>query len=864
MKKAANEEYDDPKRLKQDLLREVAERKRLEAELTKYRNQIEELAKERTVELNDTNLQLQNAIAKANQMATEAELNSMQLKNTIKKQKLTEKRLQAANIELKEAKNTAETAARAKSEFLANMSHEIRTPLNAIIGMTYVVLSGELTLKQKNYLNIVHSSSRSLLSLVNDILDFSKIEAGKLELEVIPFKLKEIMNEIVDMVYVKIQEKEIELIIDIAGDVPVKLVSDPVRLRQVILNLVVNAFKFTDKGGEILISVQTRAIKQDKVDLLFCVKDTGTGIDLKQIEGNDSNKLFDLFAQADSSTTRKYGGTGLGLAICKNIVDLMGGEIWVESEPGRGSSFYFGVEWGHIKEEPDNKFSVPQALEGFKVLIVDDNPHALSVVKRYVEAFGFQVVALDRAESVLNVFENVREEDPFDLLIIDAKLSGADGIVLAREVRKKMRSGTPPIIIMSPFNHETEMQRAKDADIEGFITKPVKQSALFNNIMEVFDYGSVVSEQISSNFIDTESFYGTEILLVEDNPINQMVAMEIMNKAGINVDKASGGREAIELIKEKTYDAVLMDIQMPEIDGLETTRIIRKERLDKGQTSEIPRLPVIAMTANAMPGDRERCLEADMDDYIPKPIEPKQLFSTLLKWIKSSPRRKHREAVAEKIKIQPAGNDSLIEFPALFPGIDLVAGLKRINNNKELFLNILKSFYDNNKTTVGEIKKALSKDDREQVKILVHTIKGVAGNISAVKLHQAAKELESGIINQISELDNLFATFEEAVDEVLKSIEKCYDLGKNHDDNECLVSEEDTTIGLEDLKPILSNLAQLLEENSFKAGQYLKSIKGNFDQNLREKFSRIEDYIDLLDFSSAKSELDKVMSSLGI
>ncbi len=692
--------------------------------------------------------------------------------------------LEKANRKLHEAKETAETTTHAKSEFLANMSHEIRTPINAIIGIGDLIRNTDLSIKQKEYVDIMRSSSRSLLSLINDILDFSKIEAGKLDFEEIPFSLRDMMDEISDMFRDKIFEKQIEFIVDIAPDVPRMVISDPLRLRQILINLTSNALKFTDKG-EIRISVENRATVNETADLLFSVVDTGIGINPAEFGQDGLDSLFDAFAQADSSTTRKYGGTGLGLAICKKIVDMMEGSIQVESKAGKGSAFYVSATFKFIPGSDLDKPRLPSDLKNLNVLVVEDNPVTLRVIKRFVESFGFRCVAADSAESAIEIYEKSIQDDPFDLILADVMLPGMDGIEAVDTINKNSRGPMPPVIFISSADYAEKIRHPGKADSRRFLLKPIKQSVLFDTIMDTFGYQPAAFQESFTGYSTLDKFSDTHVLLVEDNPVNQMVATEILFTADITVDKACNGKEAIDILKEKTYDAVLMDVQMPEIDGIEATRIIRAmeqtvNRSADDNTRKLKRIPIIAMTANAMTGDREKCLAAGMDDYMAKPIDSKKLFSVLSRWIKPSKKDPFSQS-PEKIKDAHIKDDQTKngettkamdgggEIPDTLPGINISSCLGRISGNRKLFVNLMSKFCNDNTDTAEKIKTALESGHVDEAREMTHTIKGVAGNLSAGELHESSLELENAIKNGNEDTDRLLFNFEKALIEVISS-----------------------------------------------------------------------------------------------
>ncbi|MFA6009283.1 MAG: response regulator [Desulfobacteraceae bacterium] len=636
--------------------------------------------------------------------------------------------LKEINAQLKKAMEAADASGRAKSEFLANMSHEIRTPMNAIIGMCDLVMNTEMSRKQKEYLSIVRSSSRSLLELINDILDFSKIDAGKLGFENVPFNLRSVIEEVSDMFLERSMTKDIELVVDIDSAAPRKLVSDPLRLRQVLANLTSNAFKFTKKG-EISISVKTRSLIEDQVNLLFCVKDTGIGID-----SSISDRLFDAFAQADGSTTRKYGGTGLGLAICKKIVMMMGGDIWVESEIGKGSSFYFTIETRTTQGEKEMPQIVPSNLKDKRVLIVDDNPSTLLIIKRFVESFGFRTEMANSAETALQLYYLSQTQEPYGLIIMDVKLKGMDGIEAIGRIKNDSRYKSPPIICTGSYGRDGDVQRARTAGADSFLMKPVKQSILFDTIMEIFGFKAMKSSDDSQGLMTWDEFNDMTVLLVEDNPINQMVATEILISAGITVDKANHGLEAIDALRGKCYDAVLMDVQMPEMDGLEAARYIRDHL-------KLMDIPIIAMTAHAMYGDRERCLASGMNDYVPKPIDRKELFSVLRSNISRLEEDLTGFGKNRKEKTEKVQGDAFT-----LAGLDIVEGLRRLGGNWDRYFEIGSDFCHTFQNFFIEFGEFVDKSSFTDARLLAHSMKGAAGNISAVELKTVAGILEQACI----------------------------------------------------------------------------------------------------------------------
>lgn len=632
--------------------------------------------------------------------------------------------------ELKTAKELAEASARMKSEFLANMSHEIRTPMNAIMGMAHLVLKTELNARQRDYISKIQTSSNHLLQIINDILDYSKIEAGKLELEEADFSLESVMDNISNLLSGKIAEKELELIFDIDPSVPAVLKGDSLRLGQILINYANNAVKFTEHGQ---IVISARVLKQNSKHLIlyFSVSDTGIGISEEQ-----KSKLFQSFQQVDSSTSRKYGGTGLGLAISKQLANMMHGDIGVESEYGKGSKFWFTARLSksssHIKSllpEPD--------LRGRSVLIVDDNEVARRVLDDLLTSMTFKASQVSSGrEAILEIQNSDKNGTPYEIVFIDWRMPDMNGIDTAETIKALKLDYPPKLVMATAYGREEVIRQAEAAGFDDILIKPINASTLFDTAIRLIgsmqDANPVERDSNPQPDLSLEEIKGASILLVEDNEFNQEVAVGLLEDAGLNVDIANNGQEAITMIAQKHYDLVLMDIQMPVLDGLTATREIRKDDRFKD-------MPILAMTANAMPQDKEKSMAAGMNDHLAKPIDPDELFNALLKWIKTV----HTEApaVKETMEIQSAEMQYDDGIP-MIDGLDYKLGLKRVLGKTKRYLELLKKYVVSQEKLIADLKTAISNHDIVLAERCAHTSKSLNGNIGALKLQEIAAELE--------------------------------------------------------------------------------------------------------------------------
>ena len=761
----------------------------------------------------------------------------------------------AAIEEMRKARALAEEAVRMKSDFLANMSHEIRTPMNAIIGMSHLVLKTDMSQRQRGYLTKIQSSSQHLLGIINDILDFSKIEAGKMIIERVDFKLERVLDNVAGLIAEKAAAKKLELIIDVAEDVPTHLVGDPLRMGQVLVNYANNAVKFTEHG-EIVIRIAVARASERDVFLRISVRDTGIGLSEEQ-----RGRLFKSFEQADTSTTRKFGGTGLGLAISKHLAELMGGEVGVDSAPGVGSTFWFTARFGR-GEDKALRMQPNSDLRGRRMLLVDDNDSAREVIGDMLRSMSFVVAAVPSgSKAVAEIARADAAGEAYDVVFLDWQMPIMDGIATAWEIHRLQLEHPPGLVMITAYGRDELLKPAQEAGIEQVLIKPVNASLLFDAVIGVL--GLVARDRAAlsageTGTTDLSTIRGAQILLVEDNELNQEVATELLQQAGFVVDLANDGQVALERVQTKAYDAVLMDMQMPVMDGMEATRQIR---LLPG----LAELPILAMTANAMTGDRERCIDIGMNDHIAKPIDPEVLWSKLLQWVKPlrAPEKVGAGGTAPGVAVPDSHHYQSAQITALaaISGLDPMIGLRLALGREELYFSLLAKFISSQHDFATRMTAALASADSRTAIRLAHTLKGAAAQIGATELPQIAEQLELAIGQR--EPTESEAPLQNQIDNLARYLSDLVEAIKPHLPA-TLASPAPLQIDQTQLRDVCSQLARQLADDDFGCGRHFENNEALLRAALGKHYAWIAEAISSFNFAAALDWLKEACAENGL
>ncbi|MEA3370620.1 MAG: response regulator [Campylobacterota bacterium] len=768
--------------------------------------------------------ELSNSISEVNKI-------TKRLNKILKISDSQQKSLVDANENLEALKIKAEEAVDIKSDFLAKMSHEIRTPMNAILGMLYLINKSNLSKDDANYIKKAEGAANSLLVIINDILDFSKIEANKLEIKNSEFNINDLINDVMDIMSIKAQENKLELLTYYDKELPLNIISDKLRVSQILTNLISNGIKFT-KEGEILVS--TKLVNKDKnsATLMFCIKDSGIGI-----SKSNQSKLFSEFTQVDNSQTRSFEGTGLGLAICEKLSIMLGGKVWIDdSKEGIGSTFCFTIKVKISNNQQKKEYKFIKETSNLNILVVDDNSMANEVLSKMLKSFNYNIQSVDNGK---DAFEHMLK-NRYDLVFLDYKMPNMDGLEVYQKVKEKLGDLTPKTIMVTAYSQEVLDKHLEYNGINGFLSKPISPSFLYDKIVEVISHKDISKIDAETKSCDNSNLKGIKVLLVEDNKLNQEFASLMLQNNGLIVEIASDGIEALQKIKSKFYDIVLMDIQMPLMDGIEATKHIREFEDDYFKD-----IPIIALSANALVGDRDKSLKAGMNEHITKPINPKKLFKTMKKFLNLKDDLSNETSTT---------NQTNYKYINQLPNsiFEIKEAMYRINGNETAYIKILKQFSKKYINVIDDIEELILNNKTKELEAKVHELKGISGNISANQLFS--------ILNSIDLLlkQNTIPPKEMFEDLKTKFYDVFYAISNLQMDN----NSDTISFDKKKVKELLTIILENLDSDIVKCSENMVIVLPYLESNHKEFSNILANALDEFDTDTAEELIKKFLEDL--